>query len=103
MKLNNIVFILLMISLCLCSCKKEEMRNLTPAIITGQDFRFCPCCGGFIINFDGNDQLYEGDFKVVFELPEPFQSMTNFPLNVLVEYEEVEYCDVIEIKTIELQ
>jgi len=76
---------------------------LTLAIITGLDLRFCPCCGGFIFNFDGNDQPHKGDFKIAFDLSEPFQSITDFPLNVLTDYEQVEACNVIEIKTIELQ
>jgi hypothetical protein len=46
------------------NCKKE-MHTGYDAIITGSDMRMCICCGGLMINFDGETQPYAGDFKLI--------------------------------------
>jgi len=46
------------------SCKKEE-PYMSNAIITGSDARMCICCGGLMINFDGETKPYTGDFKLI--------------------------------------
>jgi hypothetical protein len=46
------------------SCKKAD-SYMSDAVITGYDARFCACCGGLMINFDGITEPYKGDFKLI--------------------------------------
>lgn len=46
------------------SCKKQE-NNLVDVYLTGYDIRFCSCCGGVMINFDGDSTPYKGNFKLI--------------------------------------
>jgi len=46
------------------SCKKGRLDGYN-AIITGFDLRMCACCGGLMINFDGETKAYNGDFKLI--------------------------------------
>ena len=38
---------------------------MNEAIITGADMRACPCCGGYMISFNGETTPYAGDFKLI--------------------------------------
>ena len=46
------------------SCKREA-PFMNDAIITGADQRYCICCGGLMINFNGETRPYTGDFKLI--------------------------------------
>jgi hypothetical protein len=54
------VFIILFASYC-----KKEKPFMNDAIITGSDMRMCVCCGGLMINFDGEARPYAGDYKLI--------------------------------------
>jgi hypothetical protein len=45
----------------LASCQKEE-PFMNSGVITGFDTKKCPCCGGLVINFRGEQQSYTGNF-----------------------------------------
>jgi hypothetical protein len=46
------------------SCQKRIAPDYK-AIITGFDSRKCICCGGLMINFNGETKPYTGDFKLI--------------------------------------
>lgn len=46
--MKKIIFLVLMISITLLSCKKEPQQEYNGKI-TGYDLRMCACCGGTII------------------------------------------------------
>ncbi|HRH50466.1 MAG TPA: hypothetical protein PLP23_17035 [Panacibacter sp.] len=59
-----IMFILTLFCVASVACKKEE-PYMNDAIITGSDQRYCICCGGLMINFNGETRPYTGDFKLI--------------------------------------
>lgn len=61
---------------------------MTLAVITGYDTRSCPCCGGLMINFNGETEPYKGAFYLIQNNPAEFgvDSATHFPLYVRVEW-----------------
>lgn len=89
--------------ICLMACKKENAAtngSLTSAVITGQDFRKCWCCGGWFIEI-GSDTFR---FK---ELPAGAKIDLDdaaFPLPVKVKWKlQTDPCmsDLIDIQEIE--
>ena len=48
-------------TLLLFSCRKDP-AILDNAIITGNDMRMCPCCGGIMITFSNNPSPYQATF-----------------------------------------
>jgi hypothetical protein len=64
-----LIIIVITFSLFNNSCQKgiasEEIASDYNGIITGSDARKCVCCGGLMINFDGETQPYTGDFKLI--------------------------------------
>ena len=86
---NTFVVLVLMatlIALRSSSCKKESVTG-TNAVITGFDARACPCCGGFMINFDGETQPYKGNFFLIDNTAAALKisETENFPINVKVD------------------
>ena len=86
---NTFVVLVLMatlIALRSSSCKKESITG-TNAVITGFDGRACPCCGGFMINFDGETQPYKGNFFLIDNTAAALSisETENFPINVKVD------------------
>ena len=84
------------------SCNEDGVLDLV--IITGVDMRLCPCCGGFMINFNENGEPYEDVFKLAYELPEEsgidFES--EFPIKAWINWEPAGTpCDVIEVSFFE--
>jgi hypothetical protein len=63
------IIIAVIFSLANNSCQKgiasEGIASDYNGIITGSDLRKCACCGGLMINFDGETQPYTGDFKLI--------------------------------------
>jgi hypothetical protein len=58
------IMILILPVFLLVSCKKET-PYMNDAIITGSDARFCICCGGLMITFNGETKAYDGDFRLI--------------------------------------
>ncbi|HEY0677067.1 MAG TPA: hypothetical protein VGD17_02230 [Chitinophagaceae bacterium] len=75
------------------SCKKSRADY---AVITGFDTRMCPCCGGLMINFEGETELYEGNYYLITNDPASLGISVNssFPLYVDVTWElETQGCN----------
>ncbi|WP_462222485.1 hypothetical protein [Ferruginibacter sp.] len=84
--LISLIAFIIMISIRSTSCKKES-TTLLKAIVTGFDARACPCCGGFMINFDGETQPYKGNFFLIDNTAAELKisATENFPINVNVD------------------
>lgn len=61
---RNLVIISVIFLLANTKCQKEIAPDYN-AIITGFDSRKCICCGGLMINFNGEIKPYVGDFKLI--------------------------------------
>ncbi len=91
------ILVSVLLSALLFSCKKEysyesKLRN---AIITGFDKRKCACCGGLVINFEGNTQSSQGMEYLIdnnsFEFGiDPVTA--SFPIACRVEWVPVDRC-----------
>ena len=58
---------------------------MADAIITGYDAKMCACCGGLMINFNGETQPYKGDFKLIDNSADfDIKSYNTFPVYVKV-------------------
>jgi hypothetical protein len=55
---------------------------MSKAVITGFDTRKCACCGGLMVNFEGETTPYQGDFYVLTNTPSQMgiDSSTVFPV-----------------------
>jgi hypothetical protein len=63
---------------------------MTSAIITGWDMSMCACCGGLMINFDGEMRPYKGDFKLIENLTDlDIDQKETFPIYVKVLWADV--------------
>ena len=73
-------------------------------IITGYDGRFCMCCGGLMISFNGSLWPYSGDFKLIENSYETGISPNEtFPIHVTVNWEPVtDKCSGNYIKVLKL-
>ena len=81
------------------SCKKEQ-PYMSNVIITGSDARMCVCCGGLIINFDGETKPYTGDFKLIENsVTLGITEKDTFPIYVKVDWkvDTIKACDGIII------
>jgi hypothetical protein len=65
LRLKKPIFSIVIVLAILISCKKTGVPFTNNAVITGSDARMCPCCGGYMINFDGETRPYTGDFKLI--------------------------------------
>lgn len=80
------------------TCKRTNRTNLNvqsgDGIITGQDQRQCPCCGGLMINFIGETKPYTGTFYLIDNDISAFgiSDSSSFPVAVKVEYKILEKC-----------
>lgn len=78
------IYCVLFLFLLLNSCKEND-DDYSVGIITGSDFRFCACCGGFFIEIEDetyrffNDELPEGS-------PNFYLMDVTFPLKVHVQW-----------------
>jgi len=56
-----------LVVLSIFSCKKSETPSpfMNDGIITGPDVRACVCCGGLMINFNGDALPYSGEFRLI--------------------------------------
>ena len=87
---------LLFLSLTSLSCEKKTVANAAQsnAVITGFDQRTCVCCGGLMINFNGETKSYTGQFYLVdndlsgLGIP----SNSTFPILVTVEWKALDKC-----------
>ncbi|MGZ5245183.1 MAG: hypothetical protein ACXWEY_15775 [Bacteroidia bacterium] len=83
----------------LTSCKKED-KNLTDAIITGEDVRTCMCCGGFMITFNGETKAYQNEYKLIDNANAAefgISEKDSFPMFVKVNCEAKSKCGELEI------
>ncbi|HYF32682.1 MAG TPA: hypothetical protein VD993_16265 [Chitinophagaceae bacterium] len=72
------------------NCGKHHVnRSATQAIITGFDPRMCACCGGLLINFDGDSIPMSGKWHLVKNDPASLgiTGSSNFPIHATVTYE----------------
>ena len=89
--------------LLLTSACKKAPEPLADAVITGQDQRYCACCGGLMINFTGETRPYTGDFKLIDNSADVGISPTEvFPLYVKVDYVDLTKCGGNSIKVTKL-
>lgn len=73
--------------LAIIACQKEIAPNYN-AIITGFDARKCACCGGLMINFNGETKPYVGDFKLIDNAADlGISENDKFPIYAKVEWE----------------
>lgn len=84
------VFAAACICLVIFSCKKEKDTK-GDAVIAGFDKRFCACCGGLVINFEGDTTLYSNNYYLIINKPEEFgiANDSQFPIYVKVDWEKV--------------
>lgn len=63
MRLKNALFLVLIFVF--LGCSKSETKNAaefeSEAVITGEDFALCPCCGGWFITIAGQPTTYRFD------------------------------------------
>ncbi len=80
------VIIAVMSALANATCQKEITPDYN-AIITGFDSRKCVCCGGLMINFDGETKPYVGNFKLVDNFADlSISESDKFPIYAKVEW-----------------
>ncbi len=74
------------------SCKKEE--EYVDVLVTGYDWRFCDCCGGYMVTTSDNPEPYEAEFYLVESFPSSFVITpdADFPLELSIRYNEPEPC-----------
>jgi hypothetical protein len=91
LKLPAIAF--LVSSLLIFGCRKDP--SLKSAVITGYDLRVCVCCGGLMLNFNGETEPYKGDFYLVDNKPSELgiTETTKFPVYIDVAYNHLEKCN----------
>ncbi len=41
------------------TCSKVNDTYMSKGVITGQDYRMCACCGGWIINIEGENYQFD--------------------------------------------
>lgn len=70
------------------ACKKEA-EPATDAVVV-YDPRLCPCCGGFVINFDGSTSFSAAGTKSIINNADVgISNNDKFPLYVKVDYIDV--------------
>jgi hypothetical protein len=72
------------------SCNKES-NTKHKAVITGFDMRLCACCGGLMINFEGDTTFNSNNYYLIINKPEEFGITydSKFPIYVNVDWEKV--------------
>jgi hypothetical protein len=72
------------------ACKKEK-NTTSKAVITGFDKRLCACCGGLVINFEGDTSFNSSNYYLVINKPEEFGIAydSQFPIYVNVDWEKI--------------
>ncbi len=75
------------LTLLTAACKKAE-EPMSDAVITGYNQALCSCCGGLMINFNGETRPYTGDFKLIQNTDAELGISTRdtFPLYVKVDW-----------------
>ena len=69
------------------ACRKNK-KELTPAILTGYDPRYCGCCGGLMITFTDNPAPLAAPFKLIRStLADKIGNNPTFPMYVEVAWE----------------
>ena len=81
------------------SCKKKAESYMNTATINGYDLRNCACCGGLLVNFDGNTKAYSGTFYDCDNDPSSLgiDSATVFPVTLQVNWKKDGICDTTHI------
>lgn len=103
MKLHRLLVLSALFAALFSSCKKSG-SDMSDAVITGYDTRTCRCCGGLMINFNGNPQPYAEEFKVVKNDADfGFSSSQPFPVYVKVSWVSEPECSGNEIRVIKLE
>lgn len=62
---------------------------MAKGVITGYDFKLCPCCGGLLINLNSDStELYTVDTRYIDKHPDNLvlDSTTVFPLFIWLDY-----------------
>ena len=82
------------------SCSKNDDNNaayMDQGIITGYDMRYCICCGGLMINFNGDTAAsYEDPFFLISNssLELGITDTTTFPVRMRVDWvKDTAICD----------
>jgi hypothetical protein len=83
---KRLIIILIIFFVASTSCQKEIMPDYN-AVITGFDLRKCACCGGLMINFNGETKPYVGDFKLIDNFADlSISENDKFPIYAKVEW-----------------
>lgn len=90
---EKIIRILLVIAIAIIfySCADNPAQSsMTDAVITGFDLRACACCGGLMINFNGDTASYKGEFYIISNNPAEFgiTDISDFPIFVKVDWQK---------------
>ncbi|MCK9638841.1 MAG: hypothetical protein M0R39_02950 [Prolixibacteraceae bacterium] len=56
-RIYKILIVVMLIGFTTCSKVNEAYKS--KGVITGQDFRMCACCGGWIITIEGENYLFD--------------------------------------------
>ncbi|NII29015.1 hypothetical protein HB364_28310 [Pseudoflavitalea sp. X16] len=68
------------------ACRKNK-KELTSAILTGNDPRYCGCCGGIMVTFTNNPVPMAAEFKLFRgNLSNYLGSNPTFPIYVEIEW-----------------
>ena len=80
---------------CNKSVQNNDTINSSEGFITGFDERLCPCCGGFMINFEGETRPYTGDFYLIDNDISSYGISTSsaFPIKVMAEWKALNKCN----------
>jgi hypothetical protein len=97
------VIIIILAAMLTFGCKKDPVLETfqSTGVITGEDLRYCLCCGGLLINIDTDSLGYTNSTYQINELPADFiiPKDTRFPIYVALNWqkETAKYCNGILI------
>lgn len=91
--MKYLLFLGVPLALLLNSCTKD--KYMSKAVITGFDDRMCICCGGLMINFEGETTPYQGDFYNLTNSPAELgiDSTTVFPMHIKADWIKTNNCN----------
>ena len=56
-RISKVIVVIMMIGF--TTCNKVNDTYMSQGTITGQDYRMCACCGGWIINIEGENYQFD--------------------------------------------
>ena len=84
------------------SCSKNDEKDssfMDHGIITGYDMRACICCGGLMINFNGDTATYKDPYYLITNSSQQLgiTDTTSFPIRMQVDWvPDTTICDGVD-------